>query len=81
MKRLALFVLLLATSVLAFATIYSYTAKDGKIYYTNERPTGLTTAERAKFTAVPTTAWDKLTAASPNKKKETDDRVEVGKIV
>lgn len=81
MKRLALFVLLLATSVLAFATIYSYTAKDGKVYYTNERPTGLTTAERAKFIAVPTTAWDKLTAASPNKKKETDDRVEVGKIV
>jgi hypothetical protein len=61
MKRLALFVLLLASSVLAFATIYSYTAKDGKVYYTNERPTGLTTAERAQYRALTSTQVDAVT--------------------
>lgn len=61
MKRLALFVLLLASSVLAFATIYSYTAKDGKVYYTNERPTGLTAAERAQYKAVTATRVDAIT--------------------
>lgn len=61
MKRLALFVLLLASSVFAFATIYSYTAKDGKVYYTNERPTGLTTAERAQYRALTSAQVDAVT--------------------
>lgn len=65
MKRLALFVLLLATSVLAFATIYSYTAKDGKIYYTNERPTGLSTAERAQYKTVTAGTVDTMTKTAP----------------
>jgi len=63
MRRLALLLLLLP--VIAFATIYSYTAKDGKVYYTNNRPTGLTTAERAQYKMVTTATVDAMTKTAP----------------
>lgn len=62
---------------IANATIYTYTAKDGKSYYTNELPTGLTAAEKAKFKSVTTTAFDALTKADPNKYKQVHDRNQI----
>lgn len=63
MKKLGL--LLLLIPMIAFATIYSYTAKDGKVYYTNERPTGLTTAERAQYKLVTVGTVDTMTKTEP----------------
>lgn len=59
MKKLGL--LLLLIPLFALATIYKYDAKDGKTYYTNEKPTGLTTAEKAQFITVTTGTVDALT--------------------
>lgn len=63
MKRLAL--LLLLIPMIAFATIYSYTAKDGKIYYTNGKPTGLTTVEKAQYKTVTAGTVDTMTKTAP----------------
>ena len=52
---------LILFSTLAHATIYSYTAKDGKVYYVNYRPAGLTTTEYNLFKFVSASAWDTLT--------------------
>ena len=63
MKRLAL--LLLLIPMIAFATIYSYTAKDGKVYYTNGKPTGLTTTEKAQYKTVTSGTVDTMTKTAP----------------
>jgi hypothetical protein len=48
-------------TTLAYATIYSYVDNNGTTYYTNERPLGLTIAERAQFSSVSTTLIDAMT--------------------
>ena len=53
---------LILFSPFAHATIYSYTAKDGKIYYVNYRPAGLNTIEYNLFKFVSASAWDTLTS-------------------
>lgn len=65
MKKLLLTLTLALFAVSAFATIYSYTAKDGKIYYVNNKPTGMTTAEKDLFKTVLAGAWDTLTKDKP----------------
>ena len=63
MKKLGL--LLLLIPLYAIATIYSYTAKDGKVYYTNGKPTGLTNVEKAQYKTVYAGTVDTMTKTSP----------------
>lgn len=52
-------------SALAYAvTIYQYTAKDGKIYYTGGMPTGLTTAEKAQYSTPSQANIDAITKSA-----------------
>lgn len=62
-KLIAVFVLAMIVMA-AQATIYSYKAKDGTTYYTNEVPTGLTTAEKKQFATVTAGTVDTLTKAA-----------------
>ena len=65
-------------STFANATIYSYTAKDGKIYYVNYRPAGLSATEYNLFKFVPASAWDTLTSSAG---KLVDNRSRVKAIM
>ena len=65
-------------STLANATIYSYTAKDGNVYYVNYRPAGLSATEYNLFKFVPASAWDTLTSSAG---KLVDNRSRVKAIM
>ena len=58
-KPIALSLILFSTA--SYANIYSYTAKDGHVYYVNYRPTGLSSTEYNLFKFVSASAWDTLT--------------------
>lgn len=77
MRKLGLFILLIAMSAIAYAvTIYKYVDKTGVVHYMGGKPTSLTTAESKLFTAPIQSEIDALKGA-----KQLEDRASVKAIM